>query len=270
MDKTGIIRHLNSLINKRNRYICISRPRRFGKTMVAEMLAAYYSKGSKSEKLFKKLGIYKSKSFQKHLNNYDVVHINIQNFLSKNKNIDNLIYDIQIKIKNELLKIYNIKNNELSKNNNIDEIFDYIYNEDENCNGFIFIIDEWDAIFRDEKIDKEKDQKKYLDFLRLVLKDKIYVKLAYMTGILPIKKYGSHSALNMFEENSMVDIDGYGEYFGFTSSEVKKISQKVKFDIKELKKWYDGYIINNGKTIYNPKSIVEAINKNRIGSFKIR
>ena len=270
VDKTGIIRHLNSLINKRNRYICISRPRRFGKTMVAEMLAAYYSKGSKSEKLFKKLGIYKSKSFQKHLNNYDVVHINIQNFLSKNKNIDNLIYDIQIKIKNELLKIYNIKNNELSKNNNIDEIFDYIYNEDENCNGFIFIIDEWDAIFRDEKIDKEKDQKKYLDFLRLVLKDKIYVKLAYMTGILPIKKYGSHSALNMFEENSMVDIDGYGEYFGFTSSEVKKISQKVKFDIKELKKWYDGYIINNGKTIYNPKSIVEAINKNRIGSYWTR
>ncbi len=270
VDKTAIIKKLNQLIDKRNRYICISRPRRFGKTMVAEMLSAYYSKDNNSKNLFKKLEIYTNKSFEKHLNKYDVIHINIQNFLSKNKNIDDLIYDVQVKIKKELLKIYDIKNDEVSKNNNIDEIFDYIYNTDEKCNGFIFIIDEWDAIFRDEKIDKEKDQKKYLDFLRLVLKDKIYVKLAYMTGILPIKKYGSHSALNMFEENSMIDLGDYGVFFGFTDREVKSISQKSKIDKKLIKKWYDGYIINNGKTIYNPKSVVEAICKNRIGSYWTR
>ena len=269
VDKTNIIKKLNAMIDKRNRYICISRPRRFGKTMVAEMLCAYYAKGNKSKNLFKKFNIYNDRNFEKYLNKYDVVHLNIQNFISKNNNMDALLNDITNKIKRDLLYDYNCSK-ELKTYNQLDEILDYVYSNFEECKGFIFIIDEWDAIFRVDKMQKEQDQKKYLDFLRLILKDRTYVKLAYMTGILPIKKYGSHSALNMFEENSMIDSETYGEYFGFTKSEVKNISKKSKLDLKEIEKWYDGYFVGNKKTIFNPKSVTEAIIKQSIGNYWAR
>ena len=269
VDKTNIIKKLNAMIDKRNRYICISRPRRFGKTMVAEMLCAYYAKGNNSKNLFKKFKIFNDRSFEKYLNKYDVIHLNIQNFITKNKNVDVLLQDITKKIKKDLIDYYNC-NKELKNYTQLDEILDYVYSNFDNCNGFIFIIDEWDAIFRVDKMQKEQDHKKYLDFLRLILKDRTYVKLAYMTGILPIKKYGSHSALNMFEENSMIDSESYGEYFGFTRLEINNILKKTKLDIKQIVKWYDGYYVGNNKTIFNPKSVTEAIIKKSIGNYWAR
>jgi len=130
---------------------------------------------------------------------------------------------------------------------------------------FIFIIDEWDCIFREHKNDSAA-QKKYLDFLRNLLKDQSYVALAYMTGILPIKKYGEHSALNMFHEYSMTNAEPIEEFTGFTEEEVQNLCTKYQMDFQKTKQWYDGYHL--GKySIYNPKSVVEAIGRKRFDNY---
>lgn len=130
---------------------------------------------------------------------------------------------------------------------------------------FIFIIDEWDCIFRVHKSD-EKSQTKYLNFLRNLLKDQSYVALAYMTGILPIKKYGEHSAINAFYEYSMTDAEPISEFTGFTESEVKELCEKYNKSFAEMKRWYDGYNLN-GISIYNPKSVVESILRGQFNNY---
>ena len=138
---------------------------------------------------------------------------------------------------------------------------------------FVILIDEWDCLFREYQQDQEA-QKKYLDFLRFWLKDKEYVALAYMTGILPIKKYGSHSALNMFTEYSMTDPGNLAEYFGFTETEVQKLCEKYEMNFEEARAWYNGYhlISHEGGTrkvysMYSPKSVVEAMQKRKFGTY---
>ena len=138
---------------------------------------------------------------------------------------------------------------------------------------FVILIDEWDCLFREYKQDKEA-QKKYLDFLRAWLKDKDYIAMAYMTGILPIKKYGSHSALNMFTEYSMTDPGELAEYFGFTEPEVSAICEKYGMSFEEAKTWYDGYQLvayrqwkDECYSMYNPKSVVEAMLRHKFGTY---
>lgn len=131
---------------------------------------------------------------------------------------------------------------------------------------FIIIIDEWDCIFREYKENKEA-QEKYLDFLRDLLKDKAYVHLAYMTGILPIKKYGTHSALNMFDEFSMIDPGPLARYVGFTENEVKKLCEQYQMDMAEIKNRYDGYSFENGISIYSPRSVVNCMRFGKIGNY---
>lgn len=131
---------------------------------------------------------------------------------------------------------------------------------------FIFIIDEWDCIFRENKEDINA-QKYYLDFLRDLLKDKDYVELAYMTGILPIKKYGSHSALNMFDEFAMTNPKTLAEYVGFTEGEVRALCMRYHMDFDETARWYDGYQFKNSLHIYSPKSVVNAMLNRAFGSY---
>ena len=131
---------------------------------------------------------------------------------------------------------------------------------------FIIIIDEWDCIFREYKEDKNA-QEKYLDFLRDLLKDKSYIHLAYMTGILPIKKYGTHSALNMFDEFSMIDPGPLARYVGFTEDEVSDLCKNYQMDMAEIKSWYDGYTFENGLSIYSPRSVVSCMRFGKIGNY---
>ena len=131
--------------------------------------------------------------------------------------------------------------------------------------GFIFIIDEWDCVFRMARNRKEK-QKEYLDFLRGLFKGSGYVDLAYMTGILLIKKYGEHSAINIFDEYSMLDSADLAEFFGFTETEVSNLCPKNKIRFSELQQWYDGYVLN-GLHIYNPKSVVDVIKRGKLKSY---
>ena len=259
VDKTELIKYTNKVLNTEQQFICVSRPRRFGKSMAGDMLAAYYSRGCDSKEMFSKYKISADPCFEKHLNKYNVIHINMVNFLGESKNIDEMIQFISDDIIDEVIEQYPDLNMPRRKTllNVLNKAFAQFKIP------FIFIIDEWDCIFRELKNEKES-QEKYLDFLRDIMKDQSYVALAYMTGILPIKKYGKHSALNMFTEIAMTNAVPIQEFTGFTENEVIKLCKEYKKDFNEVKRWYDGYTVD-GESIYNPKSVVEALTR---GTFK--
>ncbi len=253
VDKTGLIACTNEYLNTRDHYLCVSRPRRFGKSMTLEMLAAYYSCGCDSRELFAGFKIAQHKDFEKHLNQYDVIYLNMQQFLIE-ADAGNVIKYLEQEVLRELRKVYGqyLDREGIRLAAALREIFV------ETGRQFIFLIDEWDCVMR-ERQESEAMQKQYLDFLRDLLKDQPYVALAYVTGILPVKKYGQHSALNMFWEYSMTNQKMLEEYTGFTEEEVKALCERYDMDFEEISSWYDGYRFKNYKHIYNPKSVVEAM-----------
>ena len=262
VDKTGLIKYTNSIVDTLQSCVCVSRPRRFGKSMAADMLTAYYSKGCDSRELFSSLEIAKDENFEEHLNKYDTIFLNMQEFLSRSSNVKELLERVEGQVIRELKKQY--PDVELYDENDLAETMQDIFAESE-C-PFIVIIDEWDCIFREFKHDKAA-QEIYLDFLRDLLKDKEYIYLAYMTGILPIKKYGTHSALNMFDEFSMIDPGPLAEYVGFTEKEVEALCQKYQMDINEIKNWYDGYSFEEVESVYSPKSVVSCMRLGKLGNY---
>ena len=252
VDKSLLIEYTNRIINTNMQNICVSRPRRFGKSTDARMIAAYYDQSCDSSKLFKDLKIAKSKEYQKHLNKYNVILLNMQDFLSLTKSIEDLI----VFMNNEIIAELQIEYEKYAKGNILSIILGKIFAYTKE--SFIFIIDEWDCIFREYQGDK-KAQEKYLDFLRNLLKDKPYVSLCYMTGILPIKKYGTHSALNMFKEISILNPTPLEEFMGFTEKEVQDLCLKYDMDYEKMKDWYDGYKMTDDLSVYNHRSVVYAL-----------
>lgn len=212
IDKTGLLNYTNRVINTLQGYLCVSRSRRFGKSVTATMLAAYYSCECASKELFAPFEIAKSPDFETYLNQYDTIFLNMQEFLSQSQNMDDMLALIRNSVLWELLE-------------------------------------------------------KYLDFLRDLLKDKAYIHLAYMTGILPIKKYGTHSALNMFDEFSMLNPGSLASYVGFTENEVSALCQKYEMDLSEIKNWYDGYSFSDTLSIYSPRSVVNSMFLKKIGNY---
>ena len=261
IDKTGLIAHTNSIIRTEQKYICVSRPRRFGKSMAANMLTAYYSRGCDSAEMFAPYQIAKADSFQKHLNRYNVIRINMANFMSRGTNMQQILIYLCKRLLHEIKK----ENAEVDCFDwkDLFSVLDEVFAAKKI--PFVFIIDEWDCVFREKKDDTEA-QKLYLDFLRDLLKNKSYAALAYMTGILPIKKYGKHSALNMFTEISMTDATPIAEFTGFTDDEVRDKCAEYHVSYEKTKQWYDGYHVN-GLSIYNPKSVVESILRRNFGNY---
>ena len=261
IDKTGLIRYCSRVMNSMQKYICMSRPRRFGKSVAADMLAAFYSRGCDSKKLFKGKILENADSFADHLNKYDVIFLNIQQFLIGSKKQDMTEY-LEQEVLRELRKVYGqyLDREGIRLAAALREIFV------ETGRQFIFLIDEWDCVMR-ERQESEAMQKQYLDFLRDLLKDQPYVALAYVTGILPVKKYGQHSALNMFWEYSMTDQSMLEEYTGFTESEVKALCAQFGMDFAETSSWYDGYTFTEFQHIYNPKSVVEAMHRHKFSNY---
>ena len=261
VDKSELIARTNEVLCTEQKYICVSRPRRFGKSMAANMLAAYYNRSENTEELFQNLAISQERSYKENLNQYDVIKINMQEFLSMSGTIEEML---------EMLKKYLVSDFreafpevQFRDEKNLIQVMKDVFSYTK-C-PFVILIDEWDCLFREYKQDKEA-QKKYLDFLRAWLKDKDYVALAYMTGILPIKKYGSHSALNMFTEYSMTNPREMAEYFGFTEQEVKALCERFRRNFEETRAWYDGYelVAVDGEekvcySMYSPKSVVDAM-----------
>ncbi|MCI8648382.1 MAG: AAA family ATPase, partial [Firmicutes bacterium] len=261
VDKSLFIERISQNIRTSSKCICITRPRRFGKTVNANMLATYYTKGLDSGSLFSDLkiaqpsvdskGDLKKPFYPTHLNQYNVIKIDFSQMPDDCNSYAAYIGSIRSKLKQDLGDSY-------------PELDPMAYDSlssffEATGDSFIFILDEWDAIFH-RRFVTEKDKEDFLEFLRDLLKDKAYVELAYMTGVLPIAKYSSGSAINMFREDHALKIGRYEEFFGFTEQEVKALGgehQTVSYE--ELKQWYDGYRMKNGASLFNPRSVAYAL-----------
>ena len=264
VDKTGLIEYTNSVLDTTNAYICNSRPRRFGKSYAANMLAAYYSKGTDSEQMFSGLRISKDADFKKHLNKYDVIHIDIQWFLANCDDADKVVSFITKSVLDELRGIYPdaLPQEVVTLPDALSRV------KERTGQKFVVIIDEWDVIIRDGAM-IENIQDEYLNFLRGMFKGiepTKYIQLAYLTGILPIKKERAQSAVNNLDEFTMLQADELAPYIGFTENEVKGLCEKYNRDFDKVKKWYDGYLLD-GYQVYNPKAVVSVMTKGRFRSY---
>ena len=254
VDKSPLIEILNRSIKTKNKYFCLSRPRRFGKSVTAQMICSYYARCQDSSSLFDNLKIASFDDYKKHLNQYDVIFINMTDeFNDSSCDVNKMIASITKSVVGELKEEY--QNCAISSPEFLDLTLQEVYNYSKV--PFVFVIDEWDCIKREKKEDPDS-LKQYLEWLKAIFKDKPYVGLAYMTGILPVKKYGSHSALNMFAEYSMTEPLNLGQYIGFTEDEVKDICKQHDVAFNQMQQWYDGYSFKDVPHIYNPNSVVNA------------
>jgi hypothetical protein len=263
VDKSGMIAFINSTLGTKNKLICVSRPRRFGKSFMAQMLSAYYDKTCDSRSLFEDLEIANDASFEENLNKYDVIYIDMTWFVSYVGDIKQMVGLLEKKLMDELYEIY--PNAKIC--DNLSEAMASV------CSitggRFIFIIDEWDALFREAK-DDEKIQKEYIWFLRRLFKSPFTddtIEAAYITGILPVKKYGTQSAMTDFKEYSMISPKKLAKYVGFTEMEVKNLCEEYNMNFEMLKHWYDGYSFAQVKSVYNPNSVMEAVTNGEIESY---
>ena len=258
VDKSMIIEKTNKLINTTNNYLCITRPRRFGKSSVIDMLGAYYSKSFDSSFIFDNLKISEVHSYKNNLNKYNVVNISFNEITDNMKTYEEYINNIVNEIKKEVISKFNIE--DVNENDSLKRVFQ------KSNQKFIFLLDEWDYIFSNNLF--EENQNNFLEFLRNLLKDQPYVLFCYMTGVLPIKKYSSGSALNMFDEHTFLKDRQFGEFFGFTEKEVINLVDKnseIKFE--DLESWYNGYLTAKGIKIYNPRSVVKALQNDYCESY---
>ena len=313
VDKTEMIQFINTVVNTNQQYISVSRPRRFGKTMAADMLCAYYDKEAESRELFenKKLAECqpinaplntpintgtngdknrknnKTLSWDSYLGKFDVIRIIMTDFMKESYTVNEALTRLQKLVIRDLKKKY--PEIDFFDDSDLPQAMADVFSE--TGTAFVVIIDEWDSIFRQHHkgdVEDEKNQRTYLDFLRNWLKDKDYIALAYMTGILPIKKYGQHSALNMFIEYSMTFPRNLAPYTGFTVEEVKELCTSYGRNFEEIKDWYDGYEVSNtvppdpnyetqkatGKSLeahryslYSPFSVVNAVSTGFIKNY---
>ena len=259
VDKTSLIPFINATLNTESRYSCVTRCRRFGKSMAAKMLCAYYDKSCDSRELFRGLVAEKAESFEKYLNKYYVISVDMTDFTTKFRGEKEIVSLIQHEIMDELLDVFpDIKVKER------DDLMDILYSISESTGDrFVMIIDEWDAILREMGTD-EYVTTSYVDLLRRLFKgsgsNDVFAG-AYLTGILPIKRYNTESALNNFNEYSMIDPAYLAPCFGFTLDEVQALARKHNAPMEELKMWYDGYTIGREKSIYNPYSVIKALQR---------
>ena len=264
IDKSGLINYTNKVLNTLQGYICNSRPRRFGKSVTANMLTAYYSRGCDSEGLFADLEISKSADFKKYLNQFDVIHLDIQWCMEPAGGADQVVPYISEKTIAELKEYYPDALSEDAKS--LPEALSQI--NALTGKKFIVIIDEWDVLIRD-KATNTKAQEDYINFLRGMFKGTEptkYIQLAYLTGILPIKKEKTQSALNNFDEFTMLSASRLAPYIGFTENEVQKLAKEYQQDFDEVKRWYDGYLLNEYQ-VYNPRAVVSVMLRGEFKSY---
>lgn len=273
VDKTLMLRELFPYVSAGNRHICITRPRRFGKTIMANMISSFFQKASDSSDVFDSLAISQVDDYRRYKNQYNVIRID---FSKMPRNCDSYTQYIE---RIEALLIEDVKEAfPQVKINEADAVGDILESIFVQCGEkFIFVLDEWDFIFHRDFIN-EIDKEKYVAFLSNLLKDRPYVVLSYMTGILPIAKYSSGSELNMFAEFTMVNSPMFGEYFGFTDDEVDDLYRRYIVECdrqhkeksvtrKGLRDWYNGYYTKSGERVYNPRSVVFALQFNNLANY---
>ena len=269
VDKTAILNDLFPLIDSTEKYVCITRPRRFGKTIMANLIGSFFSKAHDSTDLFDSLEIAGNESYSRFINQYNVIYIDFSDVDDECRSYQAYIRNIKSLLREDLHHAY--PDIPFRENGSVAEDFKRIYAKTHE--KFIFILDEWDAIFHMPFI-KQTDAEAYLRFLKGLLKGKAYVSFAYMTGILPIAKYSSGSERNMFVEFTMATTPAFSSYFGFTQSEVDTLYEKYRklcdtpvISRDGLKTWYDGYQTADDQKIYNPRSVVLALQFNHLESY---
>ena len=256
VDKTGLLEYTNRVIDTKQAFICNSRPRRFGKSITADMLVAYYSCGCDSRQMFEGTAISKAETFYKHLNQYDVIRLDIQWFLTPSESIDNVVERIEKSVVAELQEYYP----DALGNQNISLAEGMSHIHEATGKKFVVVIDEWDVLIRDAAEDT-RIQEEYIDFLRTLFKGSHpteFLHLAYLTGILPIKRVKTQSALNNFYEFSMLSAKTMAQYIGFTEEEVRELCQKYHQDFERVKCWYDGYRLGKFH-VYNPNAVINLM-----------
>ena len=270
VDKSRMIEELFPLIEEGANHICITRPRRFGKTVTANMISAFFSKAREASDIFDRLKISTSQNYSKYRNQYNVIHISLNDISRQCTTYEEYITRIEQRLVRDLKRTY--PQAELDGEESAVDALMEIYTENSE-NRFIFVFDEWDFLFHQPFV-TEKEKREYLSYLRSLLKDRPYVILAYMTGILPIAKYSSGSELNMFTEYTMLSEEKFSEVFGFTDSEVDTLYQKytdytehIKVTREGLRYWYNGYHTFSGERVYNPRSVVCALRNNNLGNY---
>ena len=276
VDKSSLIPLINATLNSESRYSCVTRCRRFGKSMAAKMLCAYYDKSCDSRELFVGLKAEQDRSFETYLNRYSVLYLDVTSFTARPELRKNIVWTIQERIMNELKEMFpDVK---YPDNSDLMDVLSSIHQS--TGEKFFFIIDEWDAICREfpqrqkMKGDPETVSPTILDeyvmLLRRLFKtqdsDRVFAG-AYLTGILPIKKYNTESALNNFREYSMIRPGKMSSALGFTHEEVETICQKYGMDMKEMERWYDGYRIGKASRMFNPYSVMRAIDEEEYRSY---
>ena len=265
VDKTCLIPIVNATLNSEKRYSCVTRCRRFGKSMAAKMLCAYYDKSCDSRELFRGLKAEKDKSFETYLNKYYVIWVDMTDFTTRFRKEKEIVSLIQHYIMNDVLKIF--PNVEVEER---DDLMSILYRISESTGErFVMIIDEWDAILREMGTD-DYIVTAYVDLLRRLFKgsgSNTVFAGAYLTGILPIKRNNTESALNNFREYTMINPGKMATSLGFTHKEVEELCCNFGMDIKEMERWYDGYRIGDESHIFNPYSVMRAIDDNRYQSY---
>ena len=264
IDKSGLIAVVNKTLFTEQSLSCVTRCRRFGKSMAAKMLCAYYDHSCDSRSLFADLAIAKDPSFEEHLNKYAVLYLDMSEFVTRFHD-DNIVGQIDAALKADVLEAYpDVKVKEMDDLMNC-----LIHIMEATGEQFVFIIDEWDAICREFKSGTQA-MDNYVNWLRRMFKgvnaSRVFAGV-YMTGILPIKKYKTESALNNFIEYSMVSPGGLASFFGFTKDEVRGLAEKHGMDFDELEKWYDGYQIGAQSSMFNPNSVMRAISEQWCDSY---
>lgn len=260
VDKTELIEYINHILNTEQSFICNSRPRRFGKSITAHMLTAYYSKGCDSSEMFKNFNISRYEDYAGHLNKYNVIHLDIQWCARAAGDYKKTVSYIHHAVVQEIKEYY--PEIEVGSEALLYNVMSKIYKE--TGEKFVVIIDEWDTLIRDNSYD-ETIQNEYIDFLSGMFKGTEpakYISLAFMTGILPIKRMKTQSTLNNFDEYTMLSPKNFAPYIGFTKEEVEQLCLKYKRNFDSVNMWYDGYRLSgNGETyqIYNPKAVVSVM-----------
>ncbi len=261
VDKSAIIEKINERIKTKNRFLCITRPRRFGKTSVLHMLGAYYGKACPCRELFDSLDISRSRDYLVHLNQYHVISFSLNELPGRGNSYEDYIAHFDTVLRSDILEAYPQLGN--TGTGSLPDLLAATGDE------FVFIIDEWDYIFSHELYPEH--QRDFLEYFRNLLKDRPYAALVYMTGVLPVQKYSTGSALNMFDEYTMLHDAVFDSYFGFTEQEVQMLcARQERLKPDEISEWYDGYAADDGSRIYNPRSVVLALINGRCGSYWTR
>ncbi|MDD7388327.1 MAG: AAA family ATPase [Lachnospiraceae bacterium] len=270
VDKSLMLDEIIPRIGTGEKYICITRPRRFGKSVMANMIASFLSMGCTADEIFDQLKIADKECCRKNLNQHNVISIPFNEVPADCTGYRQYITRIEKRLKRDLIRAF--PDADIDRDDAVWDILTDLY-ENGDSMQFVFILDEWDFVFHRDFM-TDQDKKSYIEFLNNLLKDKPYVSLAYMTGILPIAKYSSGSELNMFAEYTMASEEMYSDYFGFTESEVDDLYSRFLGNQSDpqvtregLRIWYDGYHTRSGERVYNPRSVVLSLTNNNLGNY---